>query len=193
MKRTYFHVKPLDQKQLRVWDQYLDWQGEQGDHQRIVVLFERCLIPCALYEQFWAKYARYLERAHKEGKDKDYMGRPDGELENGDIGKARDAFQTGLGCVDKIREARCSWTLRGWRETLKDGTEIMRAEEIVEEEETVVNQKEEETKEKENEDLVKSEDKHEVGQEDYTGDDVTVESSAALPLESCDPYEVGTV
>ena len=26
LKRTYFHVKPLDQKQLRVWDQYLDWQ-----------------------------------------------------------------------------------------------------------------------------------------------------------------------
>jgi len=177
LKRTYFHVKPLDQKQLRVWDQYLDWQVEQGDHQRIVVLFERCLIPCALYEQFWAKYARYLERAHKEGKDKDYMGRPDGELENGDIGKARDAFQTGLGCVDKIREARCSWTLRGWRETLKDGTEIMRAEEIVEEEETVVNKREEETKEKENEDLVESEDKDEVAQEDYTGDDATVELS----------------
>ena len=32
-------------------------------------LFYRCLIPCALYEQFWAKYARYLERAHKEKKD----------------------------------------------------------------------------------------------------------------------------
>ena len=70
LKRTYFHVKPLDQKQLRVWDQYLDWQGSQQDHQRTVVLFERCLIPCALYEQFWAKYARYLERAHKEGRDR---------------------------------------------------------------------------------------------------------------------------
>ena len=66
LKRTYFHVKPLDQKQLRVWDQYLDWQVSQQDHQRTGVLFERCLIPCALYEQFWAKYARYLERAHKE-------------------------------------------------------------------------------------------------------------------------------
>ena len=61
-------MKPLDQKQLRVWDQYLDWQVEQGDHQRIVVLFERCLIPCALYEQFWAKYARYLEDLKRRGK-----------------------------------------------------------------------------------------------------------------------------
>merc|ERR1719206_203594 len=127
LKRTYFHVKPLDQKQLRVWDQYLDWQVEQGDHQRIVVLFERCLIPCALYEQFWAKYARYLERAHKEGKDKDAIGGTSQDMSEEHIGKARDAFKTGLGVVDQMREARCTWTLRGWQETLKDGTQVMRA------------------------------------------------------------------
>jgi len=127
LKRTYFHVKPLDQKQLRVWDQYLDWQVEQGDHQRIVVLFERCLIPCALYEQFWAKYARYLERAHKEGKDKDALGGTSQGMSEEHIGKARDAFKTGLGVVDQMREARCTWTLRGWQETLKDGTQVMRA------------------------------------------------------------------
>ena len=132
LKRTYFHVKPLDQKQLRVWDQYLDWQVEQGDHQRIVVLFERCLIPCALYEQFSAKYARYLERAHKEGKDRDEMGRVGLDMAEGDVGKARDAFNTGLGFVGQMREARCTWTLRGWRETLKDGTRVMRAEEDLE-------------------------------------------------------------
>jgi len=127
LKRTYFHVKPLDQKQLRVWDQYLDWQVEQGDHQRIVVLFERCLIPCALYEQFWAKYARYLERAHKEGKDREDVGGTLHDMSDGDISKARDAFNTGLGVVDQLREARCTWTLRGWQETLEDGTQVMRA------------------------------------------------------------------
>jgi tetratricopeptide (TPR) repeat protein len=110
----------------------LDWQVEQGDHQRIVVLFERCLIPCALYEQFSAKYARYLERAHKEGKDRDEMGRVGLDMAEGDVGKARDAFNTGLGVVDQMREARCTWTLRGWRETLKDGTQVMRAEEDLE-------------------------------------------------------------
>ena len=134
LKRTYFHVKPLDQKQLRVWDQYLDWQVAQGDHQRTVVLFERCLIPCALYEQFWAKYARYLERAHKEGKDVVEDTSMTEEIGEGDISKARNAFQTGLGTVDKLRESRCAWTLRGWKETLKDGTEVMRAEKISEEE-----------------------------------------------------------
>ena len=119
---------------MRVWDQYLDWQVSQGDHQRTVVLFERCLIPCALYEQFWAKYARYLERAHKEGRDR---VEDSGQLEDpgeGDINKARNAFQTGLATVDQLRESRCSWTLRGWRETLKDGTQVMRAEKISEEE-----------------------------------------------------------
>merc|ERR1719225_590760 len=93
LKRTYFHVKPLDQKQLRVWDQYLDWQVAQGDHQRTVVLFERCLIPCALYEQYWAKYARFLERAHKEGRDMTVSGvNGGGGVSDGDIGKARNAF-----------------------------------------------------------------------------------------------------
>ena len=134
LKRTYFHVKPLDQKQLRVWDQYLDWQVAQGDHQRTVVLFERCLIPCALYEQYWAKYARYLERAHKEGKDVVQEASAVDEVSEGDISKARSAFQTGLGTVDQLRESRCTWTLRGWKETLKDGTQVMRADKISDQE-----------------------------------------------------------
>ena len=65
IKRSYFHVKPLDLKQLKNWDNYLDFEMEEGDHERIVVLFERCLIPCAQYERFWIKYARYLETYHK--------------------------------------------------------------------------------------------------------------------------------
>ncbi|CAH8525480.1 unnamed protein product [Dicrocoelium dendriticum] len=28
---------------------------------RVIILYERCLIPCALYENFWIRYARYLE------------------------------------------------------------------------------------------------------------------------------------
>merc|ERR1711994_903745 len=134
LKRTYFHVKPLDHRQLRTWDQYLDYEVAEGDHERIVVLFERCLIPCALYEQFWAKYARYLERAHKEGRDRVEDPGQLEDLREGDINKARNAFQTGLTTVDQLRESRCSWTLRGWRETLKDGTQVMRAEKISEEE-----------------------------------------------------------
>ena len=131
LKRTYFHVKPLEARQLRTWDQYLDWEVGQGDHERVVVLFERCLIPCALYEQFWAKYARYLEKAHKEGKDVS-VGRARMELA-GDVAKARAAFGTGLENVDQLREERASWTLQGWaeKETDKWGNQrmVMRAEE----------------------------------------------------------------
>ncbi|XP_061138390.1 pre-mRNA-processing factor 39 [Syngnathus typhle] len=104
IKRPYFHVKPLDQIQLRGWHSYLDWelaqlskdpeedcnkdsnkmdtdvkeiteepevtaQIEQGtgetevarDDRRLRVLFERCLIACALYEEFWTRYIQYLE------------------------------------------------------------------------------------------------------------------------------------
>ncbi|KAM9741407.1 pre-mRNA-processing factor 39 isoform 2-T2 [Menidia menidia] len=32
----------------------------RGDH-RVRILFERCLIACALYEEFWSRYIQYLE------------------------------------------------------------------------------------------------------------------------------------
>ncbi|XP_055033948.2 pre-mRNA-processing factor 39 isoform X2 [Misgurnus anguillicaudatus] len=85
IKRPYFHVKPLDKAQLKAWHSYLDWEmaeaesaamnaggtsveGAEGSkkeyvasHGRVLVLFERCLIACALYEEFWKKYVHYLE------------------------------------------------------------------------------------------------------------------------------------
>ncbi|XP_023326591.1 uncharacterized protein LOC111700016 [Eurytemora carolleeae] len=128
LKRNYFHVKPLDHKQLKTWDMYLDYEIRKGDHERIVVLFERCLIPCALYEQFWAKYARYLEKAHKEKKDLPRV--VEEEIDENGIRKARSAFNTGLDKVDELQDKRTTWTMRGWRETLKDGTQVMRAEKI---------------------------------------------------------------
>uniref|UniRef100_A0A672N4Z8 Pre-mRNA-processing factor 39-like n=1 Tax=Sinocyclocheilus grahami TaxID=75366 RepID=A0A672N4Z8_SINGR len=78
IKRPYFHVKPLDRAQLKAWQSYLDWEiseaetaapleGYEGSkqecvagHKRVLILFERCLIACALYEEFWNKYVHYL-------------------------------------------------------------------------------------------------------------------------------------
>ncbi|KAM4732275.1 pre-mRNA-processing factor 39 isoform 2-T2 [Anableps anableps] len=37
-----------------------DAAAVQGDH-RVRILFERCLIACALYEEFWTRYIQYLE------------------------------------------------------------------------------------------------------------------------------------
>uniref|UniRef100_A0A8C5GMD4 Pre-mRNA-processing factor 39 n=1 Tax=Gouania willdenowi TaxID=441366 RepID=A0A8C5GMD4_GOUWI len=61
IKRPYFHVKALEKTQLSNWKDYLDFEMENGTPERVVVLFERCLVACALYEEFWIKYAKYLE------------------------------------------------------------------------------------------------------------------------------------
>lgn len=53
IKRPYFHAKPLDKHQLQNWHDYLDFEVAQGDHRRTVFLFERCVIACAMYEEFW--------------------------------------------------------------------------------------------------------------------------------------------
>ncbi|XP_064621986.1 pre-mRNA-processing factor 39-like [Lineus longissimus] len=67
IRRPYFHVKPLERAQLKNWREYLDFEMENGTHERVVVLFERCMIACALYEDFWMKYARYLEKHSIDG------------------------------------------------------------------------------------------------------------------------------
>ncbi|XP_067400063.1 pre-mRNA-processing factor 39-like isoform X2 [Emydura macquarii macquarii] len=61
IKRPYFHVKPLERAQLKNWRDYLDFEITNGSHERTIVLFERCVIACALYEEFWIKYTKYLE------------------------------------------------------------------------------------------------------------------------------------
>ncbi|CAJ0966945.1 unnamed protein product [Ranitomeya imitator] len=61
IKQLYFVSMPLNIKQLQNWRKYLAFEKSQGQHDRIVVLFERCLIPCAMYEEFWLSYAQYME------------------------------------------------------------------------------------------------------------------------------------
>ncbi|XP_074632346.1 pre-mRNA-processing factor 39-like isoform X2 [Acropora palmata] len=61
IKRPYFHVKPLERVQLKNWREYLDFELSNGDHKRVVILFERCVIACALYEDFWQRFASYME------------------------------------------------------------------------------------------------------------------------------------
>uniref|UniRef100_UPI00398E3FB0 pre-mRNA-processing factor 39-like isoform X1 n=1 Tax=Pristiophorus japonicus TaxID=55135 RepID=UPI00398E3FB0 len=67
IKRPYFHVKPLERVQLKNWKDYLDFEIAGGTNERVLVLFERCVIACALYEDFWIKYAKYLESHSVEG------------------------------------------------------------------------------------------------------------------------------
>ncbi|XP_066601471.1 pre-mRNA-processing factor 39 isoform X2 [Prorops nasuta] len=70
IKRPYFHVKPLERCQLKNWKEYLDFEIEQKDQNRIIILFERCLIACALYDEFWMRFVRYLESLKGDNSDK---------------------------------------------------------------------------------------------------------------------------
>lgn len=61
IKRPYFHVKALERTQIKNWRDYLEAEiTRKESKERVTLLFERCLIACALYEDFWLKYARYL-------------------------------------------------------------------------------------------------------------------------------------
>ncbi|KPJ18194.1 Pre-mRNA-processing factor 39 [Papilio machaon] len=67
IKRPYFHVKPLERCQLKNWKAYLEWEKQHGTFRRALVLHERCLIACALYEEFWMRLVKFLEeRAESE-------------------------------------------------------------------------------------------------------------------------------
>ncbi|CAI4231304.1 unnamed protein product [Auanema sp. JU1783] len=59
IKRPYFHVKPLETAQLKNWKQYLHFEMDLGERKRVLVLFERCVIACALYDEIWLLYSRW--------------------------------------------------------------------------------------------------------------------------------------
>ncbi|CAM1507247.1 Fc.00g068880.m01.CDS01 [Cosmosporella sp. VM-42] len=60
IKRPYFHVTALEHPQLLNWRKYLDFEEAEGDLARIVALYERCLVTCAFYDEFWFRYARWM-------------------------------------------------------------------------------------------------------------------------------------
>ena len=60
IKRPYFHVTELDESQLVNWRKYLDFEEIEGDYTRVSFLYERCLVTCAYYDEFWLRYARWM-------------------------------------------------------------------------------------------------------------------------------------
>ncbi|KAK2611003.1 hypothetical protein N8I77_004386 [Diaporthe amygdali] len=61
IKRPYFHVTELDHSQLANWRKYLDFEEAEGDFTRVTALYERCLVTCAFYEEFWLRYTRWMQ------------------------------------------------------------------------------------------------------------------------------------
>ncbi|KAI8935881.1 hypothetical protein NX059_007396 [Plenodomus lindquistii] len=66
IKRAYFHVTELEDAELDNWRKYLDYEEKQGDFERTSFLYERCLVACALYDEFWLRYARWMFSQGKE-------------------------------------------------------------------------------------------------------------------------------
>ena len=67
IKRPYFHVTELDESQLVNWRKYLDFEEVEGGYVRTQFLYERCLVTCAYYDEFWLRYARWMfSQADKE-------------------------------------------------------------------------------------------------------------------------------
>lgn len=60
IKRPYFHVTELENHQLVNWRKYLDFEESEGNPARIICLYERCLVTCASYEEFWFRYVRWM-------------------------------------------------------------------------------------------------------------------------------------
>ena len=63
IKRPYFHVTELDESQLVNWRKYLNFEEVEGDYTRTSFLYERCLVTCAYYDEFWMRYARWMSFA----------------------------------------------------------------------------------------------------------------------------------
>ncbi|KAK3193443.1 hypothetical protein Dsin_024753 [Dipteronia sinensis] len=61
IKRPYFHVKPLSVAELENWHNYLDFIEREGDFNKVVKLYERCLIACANYPEYWIRYILSME------------------------------------------------------------------------------------------------------------------------------------
>lgn len=80
VQRPYFHVKPLEDKELQNWKDYITWattgkgKRKKGEYLSktdnwglpmaygdTVLLFERCLVPCANYPEMWHLYIDFVK------------------------------------------------------------------------------------------------------------------------------------
>ncbi|XP_027770338.1 uncharacterized protein LOC107011792 isoform X3 [Solanum pennellii] len=61
IQRRYFQATPLDNDELRNWHDYLDFIEKQDDFDWALKLYERCLISCANYPEFWIRYVDFME------------------------------------------------------------------------------------------------------------------------------------
>jgi len=68
LSRRYFHTMKVDDMSLKAWREFIQLEEDEqkqsedtGISPRLVSLYERCIVVTALYEEFWLRYATYLE------------------------------------------------------------------------------------------------------------------------------------
>ncbi|XP_034891480.1 pre-mRNA-processing factor 39-1 isoform X2 [Populus alba] len=61
IRRPYFHVRPLNVAELENWHNYLDMIEREDDFNKVVKLYERCIIACANYTEYWIRYVLCME------------------------------------------------------------------------------------------------------------------------------------
>ncbi|GMH30903.1 hypothetical protein Nepgr_032746 [Nepenthes gracilis] len=61
IRRPYFHVRPLNDAELENWHNYLDFIEREGNFDKVVKLYERCLVACANYPEYWIRYILCME------------------------------------------------------------------------------------------------------------------------------------
>ncbi|KAF2292686.1 hypothetical protein GH714_026699 [Hevea brasiliensis] len=61
IRRPYFHVRPINVAELENWHNYLDFIEREDDFNKVVKLYERCLIACANYPEYWVRYVLCME------------------------------------------------------------------------------------------------------------------------------------
>mmetsp|Transcript_23885 Transcript_23885/g.33406 ORF Transcript_23885/g.33406 Transcript_23885/m.33406 type:complete len:634 (+) Transcript_23885:163-2064(+) len=65
--RAYFHVKDLNESDISNWHSYLDFceararEDAKQFRPSTVKIYERCLIACASYPEFWIRFATFVE------------------------------------------------------------------------------------------------------------------------------------
>ncbi|KAM9967897.1 hypothetical protein ACTFIW_009181 [Dictyostelium discoideum] len=73
-KRFFFHIQPIDEMTLSVWRSYFNYMESDPSvtQEEVIKLFERCLVPCCYYSEFWLKYIKFLQESYV-GDDKNEL------------------------------------------------------------------------------------------------------------------------
>lgn len=105
IKRTFFHAKSLDDSQLDNWRKYLEFEEAEGDYERIVLLYERCITPTCYYPEFWVRYASYYYKKHGESAARELYERANTQFMSKRVGMfiAQGQFEEKLGYLDAAR------------------------------------------------------------------------------------------